>query len=686
DFDSDFSSWLPRYQKPAHPCEYCRSRLLTCFIYTSAGEKIAGCSPCNALFRPCSFSDPDKLPALRTSTALDILDAVAENDAQCFGGRTGRKPMRSLGHVGPIVSDLLKADAAKRGAPATRFSKEAVRVLKTWLNTHAHNPYPTEEEKEALKAETGLTVGQISNWMANTRRRQKARPKRDPSPSIRSSAAVNIPAGKTWDNMNPLERWKHSPPENEPAPLTAIANAMETFDPPEPISVSSGYHGRRNNSNGSSGSISVFRAPSTTSLETGTNMSSGSGQSAWSYGSRNSFGSLNSSNSRHERRRRRRVPTRVPKLDASDSKRLFQCTFCTDRFKSKYDWARHEKSLHLSLEKWICAPLGDVITCTSSGQRKCVYCDALDPSQEHLAGHNHSSCEEKGLEARTFYRKDHLRQHLRLMHGCKMTPSMDNWKSEVQKVRSRCGFCSMNFETWQDRTDHLAKEFRNGANMKDWKGCRGLAQNVAIHVTNAMPPYLIANETLTPYPFSATNASSLKAHEHLAMQLRDTFADYEQSHSVWNTDRSHLERLSPECAFRTISNSSSLNSPLQVPSTTTADTASSSTPSPHPNATCWEILTLRLGQYARQHIEQHGAASLTDDMIQTQARRILYDSDDPWNQTAADNAEWLALFKKAHGLGIATPLKEQLAGHEVREDLGLGSDAMLDESFDFTNF
>lgn len=109
------------------------------------------------------------------------------------------------------------------------------------------------------------------------------------------------------------------------------------------------------------------------------------------------------------------MPTRTSKLDTDDGPRLFQCTFCTDRFKSKYDWSRHEKSLHLSLEKWICAPLGEVITCSSSGQRKCVFCNELDPSKEHLETHNYRGCEEKGKEARTFYRKDHLRQHLRLM-------------------------------------------------------------------------------------------------------------------------------------------------------------------------------------------------------------------------------------------------------------------------------
>lgn len=133
--------------------------------------------------------------------------------------------------------------------------------------------------------------------------------------------------------------------------MTAIVRAVETFDPPEPLSSSSSY--RKDHSNDSTGSFSVFRAPSTTSLETGlTGMSSGttgSHNSAYSHGSKHSFGSMNSLKSK-ERRRRRRMPTRTPKHSLDEGPRLFQCTFCTDRFKSKYDWSRHEKSLHLSLE------------------------------------------------------------------------------------------------------------------------------------------------------------------------------------------------------------------------------------------------------------------------------------------------------------------------------------------------
>jgi hypothetical protein len=73
-------------------------------------------------------------------------------------------------------------------------------------------------------------------------------------------------------------------------------------------------------------------------------------------------------------------------------------------------------------------------------------------------------------------------------------------------------------------------------------------------------------------------------------------------------------------------------------------------------------------------------------LLQREARRILYDSDDPWNQTAADNPEWLALFKKAHGLDNAAPWPDVAQQHDILEDLGLGAHAQLDQSFDLNNF
>jgi hypothetical protein len=110
--------------------------------------------------------------------------------------------MRSLGHLGPMDGDQADDGTPKKGAAAARFPRAATKILKEWMIAHIDNPYPTEEEKEQLKSQTGLSIGQISNWMANTRRRQKARPKRSASPSLRPSTdPMDIPPGKTWDTM-----------------------------------------------------------------------------------------------------------------------------------------------------------------------------------------------------------------------------------------------------------------------------------------------------------------------------------------------------------------------------------------------------------------------------------------------------------------------------------------------------
>ena len=339
-----------------------------------------------------------------------------------------------------------------------------MRILKDWLEDHAAHPYPSEEEKEALKNLTGLRGTQISNWLANARRRGKFRSSGTSSPAIQDPAgAVDIPqiTSMSWDSMNPLERWKHSPPENEPASVSAIANAMASTEYRHGDGTSSEEEIHRNHDSSDGSSFSLFKAPSSTSFSTA--VSSGSigsfESSAFSHGSHNSLSSLGNLTKKDSRRRRRPLP-RAPQDSQDRQKRPFKCTFCADSFKNKYDWTRHEKSLHISLEKWICAPLGPTSISNSTDSKQCVYCGHVDPSKDHIEAHNHGECEKKGLPARTFYRKDHLRQHVRLVHGCKMIEQMDSWKLTIDLIRSRCGFCSAWFDRWQERVNHLAEHFK----------------------------------------------------------------------------------------------------------------------------------------------------------------------------------------------------------------------------------
>lgn len=211
--------------------------------------------------------------------------------------------------------------------------------------------------------------------------------------------------------------------------------------------------------------------------------------------------------------------------------------------------------------------------------------------------------------------------------------------------------------------------------MKDWKGCRGLGPLVAAHVTNAMPPYLIANESKSPFPFSASNTSSLKYHD---LYFEPGDVDYL---------RSAAPMVSPALAE---SRALGLGAMATPPNTASQSETTPPTEPPNPVATCWEILTLRLGRFAREQTEKHGSNSITDAMLQSQARLILYDEDDAWHQTAADNPEWLNLFKKAHGIANVDESQSILVGdtlqHEILEDLGLRPESQTDPSFNINNF
>jgi hypothetical protein len=138
--------------------------------------------------------------------------------------------------------------------------------------------------------------------------------------------------------------------------------------------------------------------------------------------------------------------------------------------------------------------------------------------------------------------------------------------------------------------------------MVDWKGCRGFDPNVAAQISNAMPPYLIGVEAVSPNPFSASRS---------------------------NTTPLMVDRSVPD-----------------------GENAVVTEKSPATRTTCWEKLTINLGRYAKQMAAKGEIA--TDEMLQAQARKIIYDSDDTWNQTAADNPEWLDLFKKALGWDVSS--------------------------------
>ncbi|KAI9794480.1 MAG: hypothetical protein M1833_000393 [Piccolia ochrophora] len=575
----DFAHWIPRYVKPDAP------------FSKAASPGLGGVS--------------------EGHRGIDTLHGVSEDAVRAAGALTGTRAMRST-EAGAVEPRPYKG--------GVRFSREAVRVLKKWLADHANHPYPTDEEKDALKAHTGLKRSQIANWLANARRRGKVLPPRARSPCAGTpcdTAAIAIPtprgAQSTLQDMNPLERWKHSPPEHEPASLPAIANAVarSTYPADRENSSSSSSWADHHRGSSTGSSFSAFGAPSWSSLETG--QSSGSDfsfGSAFSHQSQQSFGSMELLKKKERRRRRRPAAARAPE---SHSARMFQCTFCTDTFKTKHDWQRHEKSLHLSIETWTCAPMGGVVK-DSLGE-VCVFCKTVNPAPGHSDTHNYDECCEKSAEERAFYRKDHLRQHLRLMHSCAFDATMESWKSTSLNVTSRCGFCGEVMNCWLWRVDHLAAHFRAGAKMADWKGDWGFEPHIVALLEDAMPPWMIDWEGRTPHPFSATGARG----GHTAAPLSELAAN---------------------------------------------DTAVMN------DTMCYKRFEALLGAWTKVQLAQGTWPS--EQMLQHQGRMVLFGSGDAWDQTPADDKAWLEGFKQNHGLTRLDGMGETALDHSL-SNLGLGS-------------
>ncbi len=490
--------------------------------------------------------------------------------------------------------------AASEGAdlfkkPAARLPRLVTKTLQQWFAAHASHPFPTEHEKKILQEQTNLSARQISNWFANARRRYTASSfDKRPTSSAHSISVPNLASTARWQDMNPLDRWRHSPPDQEPAPFDAIAIAVrnslhytgseaarlpDSFITPRPPP--------RAHSDNSFDSVSSL----------GASQSSNSTDSAFSLESDHSNPNLQHWWHLKPRRRRRRPSKQFESSTEhpADGRkaRKYQCTFCTDTFVSKYDWTRHESALHLLLEKWICCPHGPIYF---DHVPRCSFCEAENPTTSHLQSHHYDECAAKPAPFRIFGRKDHLRQHMRLVHRVDHMPDhMANWRTKITSLNCRCGFCEERFVDWSIRNDHIAEHFRDGTSMRDWTGCRGLDPEIALLVENAMPPYLIAFERNEFEPFSASRNAG-----------RHTSAGQ------------HTQR---------------------VPTT-------------------FESLTVRLGEFVLQAMKD--GITVTDETVRKQARMIMYGDNDAWNQTPADNAEWLRLFKQGVRLqSAADPLSTQ---------------------------
>ncbi|KAI1100141.1 hypothetical protein F4804DRAFT_319780 [Jackrogersella minutella] len=416
DFFRNNGAW-----RPPEPCTHCRRLRLQCFmLQTTAANPnpITSCSSCVALFRQCSLAERGKRQPADFETSepvINNLHGVNEELDTSLPIFTSDTTVEQSAISLPIF----------RKRPHSRCVRKT-HLLRSWFSGHLDHPYPSDEEKVALAQRSGLSKTQVTDWFSNARRRHRA--------STQPIDKTVFPQGSPMpmSAMTPFDRWRHSPPDEEPVSESAIQQALG--NPIEGLGKFLGLNtvdveaGNSSSSGGSAFNLHPqWQYPSSESTSSCHTFSSADdlslfSSSACSLGGLNRHGSSASS----------------PSTPANS--RIFQCTLCSRSFTKKYDWRRHEKSVHLLTNdgpRWIC----DIPLSTSQAsliwrlnQRgpECIFCGQPSPTEEHFRTHEFEACADRAESDRTFTRKDHLWQHLFKFHGCR---KWGGWKPDLDLLR-----------------------------------------------------------------------------------------------------------------------------------------------------------------------------------------------------------------------------------------------------------
>ncbi|KAJ6444105.1 homeobox and C2H2 transcription factor [Purpureocillium lavendulum] len=416
--------------RPPEPCTHCRRLRLQCFmLQTTAANPnpVHSCSSCVALFRQCSLAERSKRhPSYfeTTSPVIGQLHGVNEEDDPS----SWTQPVVSA--VGTAAETPAMPIATTSSKRSSSRSVRKTQVLREWFSANIGHPYPTDDEKSALADQSGLSRTQVINWFTNARRRHRL--STQPMVNNATFRAGSPMPRSLLSSMTPFERWRHSPPESEPVSESAIQNALDTGV--NHTGLGEGTDNFTTTVLGSSASDdSMFFAPSAHPYSSEASVSSTyshrSGNSDAAHSGR-SFEDqsqppwTNSSNSRARR----------------SKPRTFVCGYCSRAFSKKYDWLRHERSVHAPGDvSWICAvplPQGQpfVLWRLGGDQPECIFCGHGSPSEEHIQSHEFEACSKRAVQDRSFSRKDHMWQHLYKFHGCR---KWEGWKPDLNLLQHK---------------------------------------------------------------------------------------------------------------------------------------------------------------------------------------------------------------------------------------------------------
>lgn len=402
-------------------------------VASAAGQSASNDRPVETSLNPTQISDPNSIEStIQDIPALDTFDFpsieewwaglpnesqpgdwVSPNESAILPGDTPYSDSNSSAYA-----DVYSPSVGSEGSGTKRRRRmppDAKRLLTDCFERHRRDPYIPKEEVQQLATDTGLSIRQVQTFFANARARKLPR-------AGKASAGVNIPA--LPNQQGPMERFLSSSPEDEGISEEAVRAAANTLN--RPIKPARSRKGR---------------APSVRS----------SSQNSTSNSSSASMDSLDSRGSRKGRKRQREPSKTVAKSifrRPSSPSRKYQCTFCHLDFEQKYDWKRHEESVHFPQKEWVCMPNGPI------ENSQCVFCGSVKVDEEHLKSHKSITCSEAPRTLRTFQRKDKLVQHIKQVHGCPAPNMIKEWCKPIErKLLLLCGFCCLALPDWKTRAE-----------------------------------------------------------------------------------------------------------------------------------------------------------------------------------------------------------------------------------------
>ncbi|KAF2712845.1 hypothetical protein K504DRAFT_122216 [Pleomassaria siparia CBS 279.74] len=425
-------------------CENCRIPAIVepvLAVFASTGSSVGQDSD----FPPWK-SEGSKEKVLNT---LDCATRCSACELSALIDTSAPSPCQSCARHSELLSPISPASPEYKIRPSRagrnpKLPLRALNQLQAWLDANQDDPYPSAEVKRQLAQECGITEKQINTWMTNARARK----------------------------LNPLDTWLSSGSDNDAAHESDIASAAHT-----PV-YTTGFSYIPDNY------LSVR----------GKNPGSVSGSSAFSAGN------VRPQPSRRGKKKNYRRTNQTPSTsklnsptlttspisparnNAQTDQEMWQCTFCKRSLVPK-SWRRHEETQHRPKAEWTCMLHGPSLSFPSRINSQphshsnapsscCAFCMHKNPSEDHFSKHHRiSECAKRPINERTFYRPDHLRQHIKNFHGATLHNIVQGrWKrdADVDEKRYTCGFCGVWLENWNRREAHIAGHFKEGVTMEDW--------------------------------------------------------------------------------------------------------------------------------------------------------------------------------------------------------------------------